>query len=117
MTDFQVGDLVRYSGSLTSYHPYDFTILDLFEFQGVPCARLQGPKFGIWIERCRVSNLTHTTPKKCADPTCDEDAGWWGDYCDEHDEEDDLDEATPERMGADDGDASDDGTSPADPVR
>lgn len=55
--NFQVGDKVRYSGSLTEYHKYIFTIKELFMYLDIECALLQGPRIGIWIERCRVSNL------------------------------------------------------------
>lgn len=57
----EVGDRVTYSGSLKEYHGIEFTVTDLFEFMDIPCARLQGPRLGIWIERCRVSNLTPVT--------------------------------------------------------
>lgn len=52
------GDEVTYRGSITEYHTYVFTVTDLFTYKDVECARLQGPKFSVWIERCRVSNLT-----------------------------------------------------------
>lgn len=55
--NFQVGDKVRYSGSLSEYHKYVFTIKKLFMYSGIECALLQGPRFDIWIERCRISNL------------------------------------------------------------
>jgi hypothetical protein len=59
MMGFAVGDKVTYHGSLPEYHNMELTITDLFEFSGVPCAQLQGPHFGIWVQRCRVKNLKH----------------------------------------------------------
>lgn len=53
----KVGDKVTYHGSIDHYHPYTFTIAEIFEFNGIECCRLNGPKMDIWIERCRLSNV------------------------------------------------------------
>lgn len=70
MTGIKVGDRVTYSGSLTYYHEFEFSVLELFTFNGgVECAMLQGPRLDIWIRRCRVSNLTLVQDETC--PACD----------------------------------------------
>lgn len=57
--DFQIGDMVTYHGSMTEYHNDIYEITDLFDYIGVPCARLNGYRFGSWIERCRVASIQH----------------------------------------------------------
>lgn len=54
---FKIGDKVTYHGSLEKYHPYVFHIAELFEWGGIDCCKLTGPRFTIWIERCRVMNI------------------------------------------------------------
>lgn len=56
--EFKIGDRVTYHGSLVEYHSYEFTIVKFFNFNDVPCVQLQGPRMSIWIERCRVANIT-----------------------------------------------------------
>lgn len=58
VTKPQVGDKVTYHGSLKVYHPYVFHVTKLFEWQGQECCALQGPSHTIWIQRCRVKNIT-----------------------------------------------------------
>jgi hypothetical protein len=60
----EVGDKVKYYGSLAYYHKFDFIVVELFEYCDVQYAMLQGPEMDIWIERCRVSKLTLVEKRK-----------------------------------------------------